>query len=187
MSSFSPSRGAFSPSSSLHPFAFNVSASRCRSLPWPCDFIPSTPRLSECSKWYIACLDGMHRHSPGGLVLGCLLSATYLPECLCSLFPNSPAGWLYRSHLSSCNYGGDWPPGSSRGVLLHPSGGHRRLPPRDVREGDVLSRFFLQHSGGRMITSLVEVGSGLSLGSIPGAPNTLGWEASRVAAPSLWL
>jgi hypothetical protein len=32
-----------------------------------------------------------------------LLSATLLPKSLCSLFPNSPAGWLYRSHLSSCS------------------------------------------------------------------------------------
>jgi hypothetical protein len=38
-----------------------------------------------------------------------------------------------------------------------------------------------------MITSLAEVGSGLSHGSIPRAPNILGWEASRAAAPSLWL
>jgi hypothetical protein len=32
-----------------------------------------------------------------------LLSATFPPKSLCSLFPNSPAGWLYRSHLSSCS------------------------------------------------------------------------------------
>jgi hypothetical protein len=31
--------------------------------------------------------------------------------------------------------------------LLHPSGGHHRLPPRDVHGGDAPSRFFLQHSG----------------------------------------
>jgi hypothetical protein len=36
-------------------------------------------------------------------VLGSLLSATFLSKSLCSLFPNSPAGWLYRSHLSSCS------------------------------------------------------------------------------------
>jgi hypothetical protein len=39
----------------------------------------------------------------GGLVLVSLLSATFPPKSLCSLFPNSPAGWLCRSHLSSCS------------------------------------------------------------------------------------
>jgi hypothetical protein len=36
-------------------------------------------------------------------------------------------------------------------------------------------------------SSLVKVDSGLSHVSIPRAPNSLGWEASRAAAPSLWL
>jgi hypothetical protein len=31
------------------------------------------------------------------------LSATFMSKSLCSLFPNSQAGWLYRSHLSSCS------------------------------------------------------------------------------------
>jgi hypothetical protein len=66
MPCFSPTRGVLSPPSSLCPFAFKVSASRCRSLPWPCDIIPSAPRLSECSKWYTACLDGMRRRSAEG-------------------------------------------------------------------------------------------------------------------------
>jgi hypothetical protein len=44
--------------------------------------------------------------------------------------------------------GGAWPPASTRGVLLHLSGGHHRLPLRDVHGGDAPSRFFLQHSGG---------------------------------------
>jgi hypothetical protein len=70
--------------------------------------------------------------------------------------------------------GGAWPLASTHGVLLHPSGGHHRLPPRDVRGGDAPSRFFLQHSGGRMISSPVKVDSGLSHGSIPRAPNSLG-------------
>jgi hypothetical protein len=34
--------------------------------------------------------------------------------------------------------GGAWPPASTRYALLHPSGGHHRLPPRDVRGGDAL-------------------------------------------------
>jgi hypothetical protein len=70
--------------------------------------------------------------------------------------------------------GGAWPSASTRNAVLHPSGGHHRLPPWDVRGGDAPSRFFLQHPGGRMITSLVKVDSGLSHGSIPRAPNSLG-------------
>jgi hypothetical protein len=34
-------------------------------------------------------LDGTRRYLPGGLVLGSLLSVTFLPKSLCSLFPNS--------------------------------------------------------------------------------------------------
>jgi hypothetical protein len=83
--------------------------------------------------------------------------------------------------------GGAWPPASTRGVLLQPSGDHRRLPPWDVRGGDAPPRFFLQNSEGRTITSLVKVDSGLWYGSILWAPQFLGWEASRAAAPSLWL
>jgi hypothetical protein len=83
--------------------------------------------------------------------------------------------------------GGAWPPAFTRYALLHPSGDHHRLPPWDAHGGDAPSRFFLQHSGGRMFTSLVKVDSGLSHSSFPRAPNSLGWEASRAAAPSLWL
>jgi hypothetical protein len=173
MSCFSPTRGALSSSSSLCPFAFKVSALRCRSLPWPYDFIPSTPKLSECSKWYTTCLDGMHRYLPGGLVLGSLLSSIFPPKSLCSLFPNSQRVGPVDPIFLRAAVGGAWAPSSTRGVLFHSSGGHRRLPPRDVRGGDALSRFFLQHSWGRMITNLVEVGSRLSHGSIPRAPSTL--------------
>jgi hypothetical protein len=39
-----------------------------------------------------------------------------------------------------------------------------------------------------MFTSLVKVDSGLSCGSIPRVSfNSMGWEASRAAAPSVWL
>jgi hypothetical protein len=41
MPCFSPTRVVLLPPSSLRPFAFKVSALRCRSLPWPCKFIPS--------------------------------------------------------------------------------------------------------------------------------------------------
>jgi hypothetical protein len=45
MPCFSPTRGVLSPPSSLRPFAFKVSALCCHSLPWPCKFISSMPRL----------------------------------------------------------------------------------------------------------------------------------------------
>jgi hypothetical protein len=120
-------------------------------------------------------------------VLGSLLSATFPPKSLCSLFPNSQRVGPVDPIFLRAAVGGAWPPSSTRGVLFYSSSGHRRLPPRDVRGGDALSHFFLQHSGGRMITNLVEVGSGLSHGSIPRAPSILGWEASHAAAPFLWL
>jgi hypothetical protein len=103
MSCFSPTRGALSPSSSLRPFAFKVSVLCRHSLPWPCKSISSMPRLSGCSTWCAAYLDRMCRYLPGGLVLMSVFSATFPPKSLCSLFPNSPAGWLCRSHLYSCS------------------------------------------------------------------------------------
>jgi hypothetical protein len=83
--------------------------------------------------------------------------------------------------------GGAWPPASTLYALLHPSGGHHRLPLQDVRGGDASSRFFLQHSEERMFTSLMKAGSELSCGSIFRASISMGWEVSRAAAPSLWL
>jgi hypothetical protein len=189
MSCFSPTRGALSSSSSPCPLPsrFLLCVAIVDHGPWPCDFIPSAPRLSECSKWYTACLDGMRRYLLGGLALGSLLSATFPPKSLCSLFPNSQLVGPIDPIFLRAAIGGAWPPGSTRGVMFHSSGGHRRLLLRDVRGGDALSRFFLQHSRGRMITSLVEVGNGLSHSSIPCAPSILGWEASCATAPSLWL
>jgi hypothetical protein len=174
MSSFSPSRGAFSPSSSLYPFAFKVFASCCRSLPWPCDLIPSTPRLSECSKWYTACLDGMCGICREDLCWG-LSSRRPFCQRVCVLCFQTPQRVGSTDPISlRAAVGGAWPPASTRGVLLQPSGDHRRLPPQDVRGGDAPSRFFLQHSGGRMITSLVKVDSGLSYSSILQAPQFFG-------------
>jgi hypothetical protein len=66
MPCFSPTRGALSPSSSLRPFAFKVSALRRRSLPWPCKLIPSMSRLS---------FPTMHEPlvvAPGCLVVPCI-------------------------------------------------------------------------------------------------------------------
>jgi hypothetical protein len=147
MSCFSPTRGALLPSSFLRPFAFKVSALCRHSLPWPCDFIPSELGLSKCSKWYTACLNGMSRYLPGGLVLVSLLSATSPPKSLCSQIPQR-VGSADPIFLRAAA-GGAWLPISTHGVLLHLLGGHHCLPPRDVRGGDTPSRFFLQHSGGK--------------------------------------
>jgi hypothetical protein len=108
MTCFSPTRGVLSPPSYLRPFAFKVSASRCRSLPWPCDFIPSAPRLSECSRWYTACLDGMCWRSAGGFVSVSSTPMNWPLESSCLL--SSLAGWRYRSCLSFA--GGARPCGS---------------------------------------------------------------------------
>jgi hypothetical protein len=141
MSCFSPTRGALSSSSSLRPFAFKVSALRCRSLPWPCDFIPSTPKLSECSKWYTTCLDGMRRRSAEGFARALPTPMSLPLGSLCLL--SSLAGRCYRSCFSSV--GGAWPCGSGALPLVlglkdvhQPSGGGERDESR--------FRLFLQHS-----------------------------------------
>jgi hypothetical protein len=133
MSCFSPTRGVLSPPSSLHPFAFKVSASRCRSLPWPCDFIPSAPRLSECSRWYTACLDGMRRRLAEGFAPASSTPMNLPLKSSCLL--SSLAGWCYQSCLSSV--GGARSCGSSAlpPVLgfkdVHqPRGGGERAEPR---------------------------------------------------------
>jgi hypothetical protein len=100
MPCFSPTRCALSPPSSLRPFAFKVSALRRRSLPWPCKFIPSVPRLSGCSTWCVACLDGMRRCSVEGFVPAPSSPANLMSESSCSLSSTSPAGWCCRSFLS---------------------------------------------------------------------------------------
>jgi hypothetical protein len=108
MPCFSPTHGALSPSSFLRPFAFKVSALCRHSLPWPCKFISSMPRLSGCSTWCAAYLDGMRRRSAEGFTLA-PSSLVNLPlESLCLL--SSPAGWCCWSCLSSA--GGARPCGS---------------------------------------------------------------------------
>jgi hypothetical protein len=186
MSCFFPTRGALSPPSSLCPFAFKVSALRCRSLPWPCDFIPSTPKLSECSKWYTTCLDGMRRHSAEGFA-SVLSTPMILPlESLCLL--SSLAGWCYRSCFSSV--GGARPCGSS---ALPPVLGFKDVhQPRGGGERDE-SRLRFPHGlvpassnniwRKRMITSLVkEANFGYAVAARPQAPPSavllaprLGW------------
>jgi hypothetical protein len=111
---------------------------------------------------------------PEGSVSVSLLTVTSPPESLCSSSPNSPAGGATNPVFLRAAAGGAWPPASTRYALLRPSGGHHRLPLRDVHGGDAPSRFFLQHSGGRVITSLMKVDSGLSHRSIPRAPTLWG-------------
>jgi hypothetical protein len=89
-------------SHSLCPFASELSALRRHSLPWLCKFIPSVPRLSGCSTWCAACLDGMRWRSAEGFVSAPLLTTTSPPGSSCSLSPTSPAVWRYRFCLSSC-------------------------------------------------------------------------------------
>jgi hypothetical protein len=99
MSCFSRTRGALSPSSSLRPFAFKVSTLCRHSLPWPCDFIPSTPRLSECSKWYTTCLDGMRRCPAEGFATATSTPMSLPLESSCLL--SSLVSRCYRSCLPS--------------------------------------------------------------------------------------
>jgi hypothetical protein len=94
MPCFSHTRDVLSPPSSLRPFAFKVSASHYHSLPWSCDFIPSAPRLSECSAKGFAPASSTPMSLP--LESSCLLS--------------SLAGRCYRSCLPSA--GGARPCGS---------------------------------------------------------------------------
>jgi hypothetical protein len=175
MSCFSPTRGALSPSSSLRLFAFKVSALCRHSLPWPRDFIPSAPRLSECSKWYTACLDGMRRCSTEGFAPTSSTPMGLPLESLCLL--SSLADRCYRSCFSSA--GGVRPCGS--GALppvlgfkdVHqPRGGGERAGPRFRLPLGLVSAS--SSSIRRMITSLVKEDGGLSHGSIPRAPQLFG-------------
>jgi hypothetical protein len=95
MPCFSPTRGALSPSSSLRPFAFKISTLCRHSLPWPCNFMPSAPRLSECSKWYTARLDGIRRRLAEGFAPASSAPMSLPLESLCLL--SSLAGRCYRS------------------------------------------------------------------------------------------
>jgi hypothetical protein len=149
MPCFSPTHGVLSSPSSLRPFAFKVSALRCCSLPWPCKFIPSVPRLSECLTWYTACLDGMRRRSAEGFAPVPSTPVNLPLESSC-LLP-SPAGWCCRSCLSSA--GGARPCGSGalppvlgfKDVHQPRSGGQRAESRLRLPHG-LMIRLFLQHS-----------------------------------------
>jgi hypothetical protein len=187
MSCFSPTRGVLSPPSSPRPFAFKVSALRCRShhgLARPSRAIPARGGTQLGAQPAQMGCAGICQED----LCWCLSSRRPCCQRVCVLCFQTPqrVGSANPIFLRAAARGA-WPPASTCGVLFHPSGDHRRLPPQDVRGGDAPSHFFLQHLGGRMITSLVKVVSGLSHGSIPRAPNSLGWEASRAVAPSLWL
>jgi hypothetical protein len=203
MSCFFPTRGALSPPSSPRPFAFKVSASRCRSLPWPCDFIPSTPRPSECSKWYVACLDGMRRRSAEGFAPALSTPMSLPLESLCLL--SSLAGRCYRSCLPSI--GGARPCGSG---ALSPVLGFKDF--HQPRGGGEQAESWLRLPYGlvpassssirrkRMITSLVkEANFGYAVPTRPQAPPSavllapkLGWscphprKGSKARTSSPW-
>jgi hypothetical protein len=149
MPCFSPTRGALSPLSSLRPFAFKVSALCRHSLPWPCKFISSMPRLSGCSTWCAAYLDGMHQRSAKGFAPAPSSPANFLPKSLCSL--SSLVGWCCRSCLSSA--GGARPCGSGALPLVlgfkdvhQPRGGGERAEPLLRLPHGLVTRLFLQHS-----------------------------------------
>jgi hypothetical protein len=99
MPCFSPTRGALSPSSSLRPFAFKVSALCRHSLPWPCKFISSMPRLSACSTWCATYLDGMLRRSAEGFAPVPSSLANLPPESSCS-FCLQPPQWVGAADLA---------------------------------------------------------------------------------------
>jgi hypothetical protein len=148
MPCFSSTRGALSPSSSLRPFAFRVSALCRHSLPWPYKFILSMPRLSGCSTWCAAYLDGMRRRSAEGFAPAPSSSANLPPESSCLL--SSPACWCCRSCLSST--GGVWPCGSDvpppvlgfKDVHRLRGGGERAESRLRLPHG-LVNRLFLQH------------------------------------------
>jgi hypothetical protein len=149
MSCFSPTRRALSPSSSLRPFAFKVSVLCRHSLPWPCKFISSMPRLSGCSTWCVAYLDGMRRRLAEGFAQVPSSSANLPPESSCLL--SSPVGWCYWSCLSSV--GGARPCGSGALPLVlgfkdvhQPRGGGERAEPWFCLPHGLVTRLFLQHS-----------------------------------------
>jgi hypothetical protein len=149
MTCFSPTRGVLSPPISLRPFAFKVSTLRCRSFPWLCKFIPSMPRLSECSTWHTACLDGMRWRSAEGFVLMPSTLMNMPLESLCLL--SSPAGWCCRSCLSSpggarpCGSGA-LPPVLGFKDVHQPRGGGERAEPRLYLLYGLVTHLFLQHS-----------------------------------------
>jgi hypothetical protein len=186
MSCFSPTRGALSPSSSLRPFAFKVSALCRHSLPWPCKSTSSMPRLSGCSKWYIACLDGMRRRSAKGFAPASSTPMSLPLESLCLL--SSLVGWCCRSCFSSA--GGARPCGS--GALppvlgfedVHqPRGGGERAEPRHRLPRGLVPASSSSIRRKRMITSLVkEANFGYAVPARPQAPPSallpapwLGW------------
>jgi hypothetical protein len=159
MDCFSTTRGALSPSSSLRPFAFKVSTLCRYNLPWPCDFISSALRLSECSKWYTACLDGLRRRSveafapasstPLGLPLEslCLLSSL-VGRCYWSCFPS-----IGGARPCGC---GAFPLALGFKDVHLPRGGGERAEPRLRLPHGLVPASSSSIRRKRMITSLVK-------------------------------
>jgi hypothetical protein len=184
MSCFSPTRGALSSSSSLRPFALKASALCRNSLPWPCDFIPSTPRLSECSKWYTACLDGMRRRSAEGFAPALPTPMSLPLESLCLL--SSLAGRGYQSYFSSVGdarpYGsGVLPPVLGFKDVHQPRSGGGRDESRLRLPHGLVPAFSSSIRRNRMITSLVkEANFGYAVAARPQAPPSAVLPAPRL-------
>jgi hypothetical protein len=159
MPCFSPTRGALSLSSSLRPFAFKVSALCRHSLPWPCNFMPSAPGLSECLKWYTARLDGMRRRLAEGFAPASSAPMSLPLESLCLLF--SLAGRCYRSCFSSiggarsCGSGA-LPPVLGFKDVHQPRGGGERDEPRLCLPHGLVLASSPSIRRKRMITTLVK-------------------------------
>jgi hypothetical protein len=146
--------------------------------------IPSTPKLSECSKWYTTCLDGMRWRSAEGFAPALSTPMSLPLESLC-LF-SSLAGWCYRSYFSSG--GGAWSCGS--GALppvlgfkdVHePRGGGERAEPRFHLPHGLVPVSSSSIRRKRMITSLVkEANFGYAVPARPQAPPSTVLPAPRL-------
>jgi hypothetical protein len=69
--------------------------------PWLCSVTPIASSLRRRSTWCVACSGGVHQGSPEGFAPTRLPSATLPSGSSCYSSPTSPAGWRYRSRLSS--------------------------------------------------------------------------------------
>jgi hypothetical protein len=185
------------------PFAFVLSALRCRNLPWPCNFMPSTPRLSECSKWYTARLDGIRRRLSEGFAPTSSTPMSLPLESLCLL--SSLVGRCYRFCFSSVGGARPWGSGALPPVLgfkdVHqPRGGGERDEPRLRLPHGLVPAFSSSIRRKRMITSLVkEANFGYAVAARPQAPPSavlpapwLGWSCphprrgTEARTSSLW-
>jgi hypothetical protein len=118
---------------------------------------------------------------------GVLLTTTSPPESLCSSSPTSPAGWRCRFRLSSCCC---WRGSASNLNTLRPASSFRRPSSPTSARCPWGRRFFPllpPAFGGKDVHRPCEGGNQAELRLHLSASISMGWEASRAAAPSLWL